>query len=66
MPVSEETFDVCKDATVGLVIIGRTAGEDRDNAPEKGSWFLTDEEEALLDIVSKYFENTVAVIGDSI
>ena len=46
-----------------VIIIGRTAGEDRDNAPEKGSWFLTDEEEALLDIVSKYFENTVAVLN---
>lgn len=46
-----------------VIIIGRTAGEDRDNAPEKGSWFLTDEEEALFDIVSKYFENTVAVLN---
>ncbi len=48
---------------VAVIVIGRTAGEDRDNAPEKGSWYLTDEEEALLDVVSKYFENTVALLN---
>lgn len=48
---------------VAVIVIGRTAGEDRDNAPEKGSWYLTDEEEQLLDIVSKYFENTVVLLN---
>lgn len=48
---------------VAIIVIGRTAGEDRDNAPEKGSWYLTDEEEQLLDIVSKYFENTVVLLN---
>lgn len=48
---------------VAVIVIGRTAGEDRDNAPEKGSWYLTDEEEALLSVVSKYFENTVVLLN---
>lgn len=48
---------------VAVIVIGRTAGEDRDNAPEKGSWYLTDEEEALLQVVSKYFENTVVLLN---
>ena len=48
---------------VAVVVIGRTAGEDRDNAPEKGSWYLTDEEESLLCVVSKYFENTVVLLN---
>lgn len=48
---------------VAIIVIGRTAGEDRDNAPEKGSWYLTDEEEVLLSIVSKYFENTVVLLN---
>lgn len=52
-----------KKSDTAVIVIGRTAGEDRDNAPEKGSWYLTDEEEALLDIVSRYFENTVAVLN---
>ncbi len=48
---------------VAVIVIGRTAGEDRDNAPEKGSWYLTDEEESLLSIVSKHFENTVVLLN---
>lgn len=48
---------------VAVIVIGRTAGEDRDNAPEKGSWYLTDEEEALLGVVSKHFENTVVLLN---
>ncbi|NDO20424.1 beta-glucosidase [Lachnospiraceae bacterium MD329] len=48
---------------VAIIVIGRTAGEDRDNAPEKGSWYLTDKEEQLLDVVSKYFENTVVLLN---
>ncbi len=46
-----------------VIVIGRTAGEDRDNAAEKGSWYLTDEEEALLGVVSKYFEKTVVLLN---
>lgn len=48
---------------IAVIVIGRIAGEDRDNAPEKGSWYLTDEEEQLLDVVSKYFENTVVLLN---
>ena len=39
-----------------VIVIGRTAGEDRDAKADKGSWFLTNEEEALLEVVSKYFK----------
>lgn len=52
-----------KKSDIAVIVIGRTAGEDRDNASEKGSWYLTDEEEALLDIVSKSFENTVVLLN---
>lgn len=52
-----------ENSDVAVIVIGRTAGEDRDNAPEKGSWYLTDEEETLLSVVSKYFENTVALLN---
>lgn len=46
-----------------VIVIGRTAGEDKDNAPEKGSWFLTDEEEALLEVVSKHFDKTAVILN---
>jgi beta-glucosidase len=48
---------------VGIVIIGRTAGEDKDNSPVKGSYYLTDIEEALLENVSKYFKKTLVILN---
>lgn len=45
-----------------VVVIGRAAGEDRENKLEKGSFYLTDEEISLLDKVTSAFKKTVAVI----
>lgn len=46
-----------------IIVIGRTAGENRDNAQEKGSWYLSDSEEDLLSAVGKYFEKTVVLLN---
>ncbi len=51
-----------KNNDVAVVIIGRAAGEDRENTLEKGSYYLTDNETALLDKVTSSFKKTVAVI----
>lgn len=51
-----------KQSDTAIVIIGRAAGEDRENTLTKGSYYLTDEETALLDNITKNFKNTVAVI----
>ncbi|MCM3786436.1 glycoside hydrolase family 3 C-terminal domain-containing protein [Neobacillus mesonae] len=48
-----------------IVVIGRTAGEDQDNANEQGSYQLTDDEQAMLKMVTKYFEQTVVVLNVS-
>ena len=48
--------------TIALVVIGRAAGEDRDNRLEKGSYYLTDDECDLLDKVTAYFSRTVVII----
>lgn len=48
---------------VAVIVIGRAAGEDKDNSAQKGSWFLNDEEEALLKLVTKYFEKTVVLLN---
>lgn len=48
---------------VAVIIIGRTAGEDKDNTALPGSWYLTDEEHALLDIISKHFSDTVVLLN---
>ncbi len=46
-----------------LVILGRTAGEDNDNGPQEGSWKLTKEEEAMLDMVCRNFERSVVILN---
>ncbi len=48
---------------VAIVIIGRSAGEDKDNKLEKGSYLLTDEEEYLLKNVCKSFEKVVVLLN---
>ena len=48
---------------VAVVVIGRTAGEDKDNKAERGSWYLTEDEEALLSAVTKKFEKTVVLLN---
>lgn len=51
-----------KNNDVAVIIIGRAAGEDRENTLTKGSYYLTDEESSLLDRVTSLFSKTVAVI----
>ena len=57
--------DLVKEAAVvsnkALVVIGRTAGEEKDNLDEPGSYRLTEEEKLMISLVTKYFEN-VAII----
>ncbi len=48
---------------VGVVIIGRTAGEDKDNYRGPGSYYLTEKEDNLLREVSKYFKKTVLIFN---
>lgn len=42
-----------------LAVIGRAAGEDRENTLTKGSYYLKDDERAMLDAVTKNFHHTV-------
>ncbi len=46
-----------------VVFIGRAAGEDRENTLEKGSFYLTDEEEKTLKTVRKYFEKVAVILN---
>lgn len=48
-----------------IVVIGRTAGEDQDNADEPGSYRLTEDEKDMLKQVTAYFEKTVVVLNVS-
>ncbi len=46
-----------------VVVLGRAAGEDRENTLTPGSYYLTDEEENLLQTVSSAFAKTVVVLN---
>ena len=50
-----------KQSDLALVVIGRAAGEDRENVLKEGSYYLTRTELDLLDLVTAHF-NRVAVI----
>lgn len=46
-----------------VVFIGRSAGEDRENVLEKGSYYLTDREKEMLDLVTAYFDDVILVLN---
>ena len=63
MPVTSElveTASKCSDTAV--IVIGRAAGEDRENTLTPGSYYLTKEEQLLLDKVCRYFEKVVVLL----
>ncbi|TCI68446.1 beta-glucosidase [Exiguobacterium sp. SH0S7] len=48
---------------MALIMIGRTAGEDRDNTADPGSYLLTEIENELIEKVSKAFTKTAVVLN---
>ncbi|MBE5875914.1 MAG: beta-glucosidase [Lachnospiraceae bacterium] len=63
MPITDEVLDAAKSSNVAIVVIGRTAGEDQDNAEEEGSYLLTRTEEEMIQKVSERFERTVVLLN---
>ncbi len=61
------TYDIVSTAAecsdTALVFIGRAAGEDRENTLTKGSYYLTDEEENMLMLVSRTFSKWAVVLN---
>ena len=47
---------------MALVVIGRAAGEARENVLKPGSYYLTDREKAMLDVVATYFHRICLVM----
>ncbi len=63
MPIDDSTIKTASEKSdVAVVIIGRAAGEDRENNLTKGSFYLTDDEESLISKVSENFKKTVVVL----
>jgi len=64
MPVSEEMVnDIAKRCDTAVVVIGRAAGEDRENTLTEGSYYLTGEEKELLSKVTGAFAHTVVLLN---
>ena len=63
VPDEEIVADARRKSDIAVIVLGRIAGEGRDNSADKGSWYLTDDEESLLEIVSRYFEKTVVLLN---
>ncbi len=66
MPLSDELVkDAKAHSDKAIVVIGRTAGEDQDNADEPGSYQLTLEEKDMLKAVLRYFDQVAVVLNVS-
>ena len=52
-----------EDSDMALVMIGRTAGEDRDNYAGEGSYYLTQTEESMLRLVCKTFSRVAVILN---
>ena len=64
MPVSSDLAKTLASRNdYAVIIIARTAGEDRDNSAEKGAYYLSDSEEELLRNVTAEFDNTVVLLN---
>lgn len=64
MPIDTSTaLEASKRADVAVIIIGRTAGEDKDITASKGEYFLNDLEEQMLKNVCESFDRVVVVLN---
>lgn len=64
MPLDRETVRrAAGQSDVALVVIGRAAGEDRENKLKKGSYYLTDAECRMLDLVTAEFKRVAVMMN---
>ena len=64
MPLDEKMVEeAAARSDTAVIVIGRTAGEDRDASAEKGSYLLTDLEEDMLEKVCRLFKKSIVVLN---
>ncbi len=64
MPLEEDFVKKArKESEVAIIVVARTAGEDKDNSATRGSYLLTKVEERMLELVCKHFEKTVVLLN---
>lgn len=57
--------EISANTNKAIVVIGRTAGEDKDNEDKPGSYRLTQDEYDMLSKVTKYYTNVAVVLNVS-
>ncbi len=63
MPLDTDVVENAKnESDLAIVIIGRAAGEDRENKLEEGSYYLTKIERDMLQKVTNTFEKTILIM----
>lgn len=64
MPLTEEIVrEAAEQSNKAVIVIGRTAGEDKDNKTEEGSYLLTATEADMIRKVTNAFENVIVVLN---
>ena len=63
VPSLEMIKNAAEKNNTAIMVIGRAAGEDRENKLTKGSYYLTDNEIKLLDLLTENFKNTVVILN---
>ncbi|HHU60826.1 MAG TPA: beta-glucosidase [Natronincola sp.] len=64
MPLTEAVVKkAAEQSDLALVVIGRAAGEDRENKLEEGSYYLTDVEKDMLKQVTTHFQRVAVVLN---
>lgn len=66
MPLTEELVrKAAETSNKAIIVIGRTAGEDKDNSAEAGSYLLTEEEKDMMQKVTAVFDKVIVVLNVS-
>ncbi len=64
MPIETSVIEkAAQESSCAIVVIGRSAGEDRENYLTKGSYLLTDDEASLIKRVSAAFNKIIIVLN---
>ncbi len=64
MPIETSVIEnAAKKSDCAVIVIGRSAGEDRENKLEPGSYYLTEDEKSLIKRVNTSFKKTVVVLN---
>ena len=64
MPLEKEVVEnAARKSDAALVVIGRTAGEDRDIKNERGSYALSEEEEQMIRLVCAAFDRVIVALN---